>query len=122
MEALAETAMVEIAAFALTGRNTAALRRVLPSDVQHNTLPMPASVLTRVWRHANFPRLDAWMSADHVVHGTNFVVPPTRRAGRLVTVHDLTAVRYPQLCTPASRRYPDLLRRAIKNGAHVHTL
>ena len=33
-----------------------------------------------------------------VVHGTNFVVPPTRRAGRVVTVHDLTALRYPELC------------------------
>ena len=33
-----------------------------------------------------------------VVHGTNFVVPPTRRAARVVTVHDLTVVLYPELC------------------------
>jgi len=36
-------------------------------------------------------------------------------------VHDLTAIRYPQLCAPTSLLYPDLVRRAIRRGAWVHT-
>jgi glycosyltransferase involved in cell wall biosynthesis len=56
-----------------------------------------------------------------VVHGTNFVVPPTRRAARVVSVHDLTSVRFPELCTPTALRYPGLVRRAIDQGAVVHT-
>src|SRR5208282_759037 len=55
-----------------------------------------------------------------VVHGTNFVVPATQQAGRVVTVHDLTAVRYPELCMPTSLAYPRLARRAIRSGAFVH--
>ena len=39
----------------------------------------------------------------------------------MVTVHDLTAARYPELCTPTSLRYPDLVRRALARGAWVHT-
>ena len=39
-----------------------------------------------------------------------------------MSVYDLTAVRYPQLCAPASLRYPDLVRRAVQRGAWVHTL
>jgi glycosyltransferase involved in cell wall biosynthesis len=31
-------------------------------------------------------------------------------------------VRFPELCTPASLRYPGLVRRAAARGAHVHTL
>jgi alpha-1,3-rhamnosyl/mannosyltransferase len=38
-----------------------------------------------------------------------------------VTVHDLTAVRFPELCTAATLQYPALLRRAIRKGAWVHT-
>jgi glycosyltransferase involved in cell wall biosynthesis len=38
-----------------------------------------------------------------------------------VTVHDLTAVHYPELCAPASLRYPALVRRAVARGAFVHT-
>jgi glycosyltransferase involved in cell wall biosynthesis len=56
------------------------------------------------------------------VHGTNFVVPPSRKAARLVTVHDLTPLRFPELCSPTSLRYPDLIRRALDRGASVHTV
>jgi glycosyltransferase involved in cell wall biosynthesis len=60
------------------------------------------------------------MGRVDVVHGTNFVVPPARRAATVATVHDLTAVRYPELCTAVSRRYPTLVRRAVDRGAFVH--
>jgi glycosyltransferase involved in cell wall biosynthesis len=56
-----------------------------------------------------------------VVHGTNFVVPPGRRAAEVVTVHDLTPVRFPELCTRTSLAYPQLVRRALRRGAMVHT-
>jgi alpha-1,3-rhamnosyl/mannosyltransferase len=50
------------------------------------------------------------------------VVPPARRAARLATVHDLTPVRFPELCTSDTLQYPGLLRRALAGGAHVHTV
>ena len=56
-----------------------------------------------------------------VVHGTNFVVPPARRAARVATVHDLTMVRYPELCDRPTLAYPALIRRALRHGAWVHT-
>jgi glycosyltransferase involved in cell wall biosynthesis len=56
-----------------------------------------------------------------VVHGTNFIVPPARRAARVVTVHDLTTLRFPELCNAQTLRFPDLVRRAIGEGAWVHT-
>ncbi len=39
----------------------------------------------------------------------------------MVTVHDLTPLRFPELCSPTSRAYPALIRRAIDGGAVVHT-
>ena len=54
------------------------------------------------------------------MHGTNYVVPPVRSGVRLVTVHDLTAWRFPELVDDHSRAYPALLRRAVDGGAHVH--
>ena len=56
-----------------------------------------------------------------VVHGPNFVVPPSR-AARVATVHDLTAVRYPELVRPATLRYPSMIRRAASEGAWIHTV
>lgn len=122
MEALLPRHDIELAAFGLTGRNVGALTSTLPPRTPHNTAPMPAAVLTHLWKYSNVPPLDAWMKVSGVVHGTNFIVPPARNAARLVTVHDLTAIRYPELCTSASLRYPKLVASAVRRGAHVHTL
>jgi glycosyltransferase involved in cell wall biosynthesis len=56
-----------------------------------------------------------------VFHGTNFVAPPTRRAATVVTVHDLTYLRFPEMVTNASARYRDLVPRALRRGAVVCT-
>ncbi len=39
-----------------------------------------------------------------------------------MTVHDLTPLRFPELCSPTSLQYPGLIRRAIAQGASVHTV
>ena len=54
------------------------------------------------------------------MHATNFVAPPAR-APVVVTVHDVTFIRFPDLCTPDTLRYPRMLERAIRRGAVVHT-
>ena len=85
-------------------------------------IPIPADALLRAWARFDHPAVELWTGPVDVVHGTNFVVPPSRRAARLVTVHDLTPVRFPELCSPTSLRYPGLIRRAIDQGASVHTV
>jgi glycosyltransferase involved in cell wall biosynthesis len=67
------------------------------------------------------PTLEWWTGPLDVVHGTNFVVPPTRHAARVVTVHDLTTVHFPALCNAATLRFPAMVRRALARGAWVHT-
>src|SRR5947199_3066178 len=56
-----------------------------------------------------------------VVSGTNSIVPPTRAAGEVVTVHDLTPMRFPELAHAATLAYEPLIRRALARGAFVHT-
>ena len=38
-----------------------------------------------------------------------------------MTVHDLTVVRFPELCDAPTLAYPGLIRRAVAEGAWVHT-
>ena len=84
------------------------------------TWEIPARFANALWARASLPPIEWLVGAVDVVHGTNYVVPPTRAAARVVTVHDLTAVRYPELCLPASLAYPRLVTRAARQGAFVH--
>lgn len=110
-----------VVGYGLTGTGWRQLPGLLPAGVATGALVLPAGLSMAVWARLDVPALDWLLGPVDVVHGTNFVVPPTRRAARLVTVHDLTPVRFPQLATAASRRYPTLVARAITRGAHVHT-
>lgn len=119
--ALGRRGDVEVSAFAVTWRMRDAMVSQLPPGVEPAGRPMPARPLHLAWRNADFPPLEWFTGVLDVVHGTNFVVPPTRRAARVVTVSDLTMVHYPEMCQPATLRYPALVSRAIERGAWVHT-
>ena len=55
-----------------------------------------------------------------VVHGTNFVLPPPGRgAAGIVTVHDLSYLRYPETVSAASARYRELVPKSLRRAALV---
>ena len=82
--------------------------------------PLPARLMRAVWKRTNAAPIEWWTGPLDIMHGTNYIVPPTRRAAQLVSVHDLTAIRFPELCTNDTLEYPGLILRALRRGAHVH--
>ena len=114
------------------GQFTAGLRQALAPlahvvDVEmtwrgrrRGTRPLPARLMRAAWKRSNAAPIEWWTGPLDIMHGTNYVVPPTRRAAQLASVHDLTAIRFPELCTKDTLDYPDLVLRALRRGAHIH--
>ncbi len=113
---------LDIVAFAVSARGGRQLRAALPPAVSHISRPMAARPLRAMWRRTDHPRIERWTGRVDVVHGPNFVVPPSRGGAEIVTVHDLTCIRYPQLCTSDTLQIPTLLARAVARGAWVHAV
>jgi glycosyltransferase involved in cell wall biosynthesis len=108
-------------AYALTWRGRNDLQRALPPGVSAATSRFPARVVRELWdRGAPWPTAEHWTGPVDVVHALNYVAPPAH-APVIVAVHDLTFVRFPELCTPDTLRYGNLIRRAITRGATVQT-
>jgi glycosyltransferase involved in cell wall biosynthesis len=82
-------------------------------------LPIPALAAHRLWAIADRPRVDRFLGAPDVVHGTNYVVPPCR-AAEVVSVYDCWFLRHPSLAGSAVHQAGRVLRRAIQRGATVH--
>ena len=111
---------VDVRAYAVSWRRRGLIRDHMPGGVTVRQRPMPARPLHALWARGNAPPVEWFIGACDVVHGTNFVVPPTRRAAAVVSVHDLTPLHHPELCNEATLAYPGLIRRALGRGAWVH--
>jgi glycosyltransferase involved in cell wall biosynthesis len=92
----------------------------LPPDMVA-TRPLAARPARELWKRVDGPPIEWWTGPVDVVWGPNFVVPPTRSAARVATVHDLTPLHLPELCTRDTLDYPVLIRRAVRRGAYLQT-
>jgi glycosyltransferase involved in cell wall biosynthesis len=113
---------LELVAFGFTRIYLAELASQLPPHTTCIRRPIPARTTRRLWLRTNHPTIERWTGPIDVVHGPNFVVPPARKAAELLTIHDLTCVRFPELCDANTVQYPRLIRRALGRGAHVHVV
>jgi glycosyltransferase involved in cell wall biosynthesis len=121
LEALTRRDDVNVSAYGLTWRRRAALAGRLPEGARLAGIAMPDRPLRWCWSHGGLPPAECFLGNTDVLHGTNFTVPPARRSARIVTVHDLTPIRYPDLCEPGARAFAGALRRAAADGTWVHT-
>jgi len=120
LRGLGARADVEAVAFPVSVAGRADLPGLLPPGVTARTPLLPARPLHAAWQRTSHPRLDGLLGRPDVVHGPNFVVPPSR-AARVATVHDLTTLRFPELCHADTLRFPAMVRRAAAEGAWIHT-
>jgi glycosyltransferase involved in cell wall biosynthesis len=109
---------------ALADRDDLELRRYVTSArarvrSPERRLPVPAAVALRLWRHRSVP-MDRWLGRPDLVHGTNYVVPPTR-CPRVVSVYDCWFLEHPEDAEPDVLRAAAVLRRSVADGAHVVT-
>jgi glycosyltransferase involved in cell wall biosynthesis len=113
----------EVALVPFTWRGTSGLPRVAPAGprVRCGRRRVPARLLQAAWARLPIPPVEWLAGRIDVFHATNFVAPPARRAAVVVTVHDLTYLRYPEMVTAASARYRDLVPLALRRGATVCT-
>ncbi len=107
---------IDLRLAAFTVRHRRALRAE-PGRLVHR--PVPARLLQQAWLRGDRPAAETVTGRADVVHGTNFVLPPPRRAAGVVTVHDLTFARYPELVEPATLRYRTLVPRALARAGRV---
>ncbi|TAK30220.1 MAG: glycosyltransferase family 1 protein [Chloroflexota bacterium] len=95
-------------------------RAVLPTapNFSRATLPLSDRAMTILWHRLHLPLpVELFAGPVDVLHSPDFVLPPSRRARSVVTVHDLSFLLYPE-CAEASlvaflrKAVPESLARA----------
>ena len=91
----------------------------LRGQTQGAWVPIPAGKAATVWRRFKGPRIERFVGEVDVVHGTNYLVPPSSHP-RLVTVHDLSFLREPVAASGPIERFDRAVADAVNTGAVVH--
>ncbi len=94
-------------------------RLVLPPDLAGATpidRRVPVTLLNFAWHRAGWPSIESLASRSvDVLHSSHPLLIPSRRAARLVTIHDLDFLAHPERTRAEIRRdYPAMAR------AHAH--
>jgi glycosyltransferase involved in cell wall biosynthesis len=121
LDGLADRDDLDVSTFAVSWRGRDRLPAVVPPGIAVRSRPVPARLARPLWARGEHPSARWLGGACDLVHGPNHVVPPGGGAAELVTVHDLTAVRFPEMCNADVLQWPPLLDRSIARGAWVHT-
>lgn len=82
-------------------------------------LPLPGIVASHLWSRSSRVSADRWLGRADVVHGTNYVAPPTSKP-TVVSVYDCWFLENPDAASALVRRAGATLRRRVRDGAWVH--
>jgi len=108
-----------------TSEDNERLLRALPPGRfrELRRLPLGPRFSTIAWQRARLPiTAERLLGPFDVFHGTDFVVPPSRRP-RVVTIHDLSFLMVPEFAEPSLVRYLlDAVPRAIESSEIVITV
>lgn len=121
LAALAARSDVAPRVTSFTARGWRRLPSSVPEGVRTRALPVPARALRAVWSHAEFPPVGMFGGRADVFHGTNFILPPTGRAGGVLTIHDLAYLATPEAVDRTSLALVDLVPRGLRRAAAVCT-
>ena len=116
-------ALDEVVLVPFSWRGTADLPAAAPAGpgLRCGRRRAPARLLQAAWARWEWPPVEWLAGRVEVFHATNFVAPPARRAAGVLTVHDLTYLRYPELVSGASARYRRLVPRGLARARVVCT-
>ncbi len=96
-------------------------RRGSPFPVSNATFKanrwIPGRLAQASWKRLNWPPFDTLAGTSDLYHFPNFILPPLRRGRTVVSIHDVSFIRFPQFAEAANLRYltakiRDTVRRA----------
>jgi glycosyltransferase involved in cell wall biosynthesis len=90
----------------------------MPDNFRTRRVPLSDRFMTIIWHRLRLPLpVDLFTGPLDVFHSPDYVLPPLRQGRKVVTIHDLSFLRYPEGAEPSLRQYlsravPSAVRRA----------
>jgi glycosyltransferase involved in cell wall biosynthesis len=92
-----------------------------PAARWHRVGWCPGRVAQWAWKSAHWPPYDWFAPGADVYHFPNFLIPPLRRGRSVVTIHDMSFMRFPEFAEARNLRYlrAEIARTAARADAVI---
>jgi glycosyltransferase involved in cell wall biosynthesis len=87
----------------------------LASRITCRHLPIPARAMYMIWNGLRFPAVETLLGGMDVYHATNYFLPPSRRARRILSIYDLAFLVQPEWSSP---KIVGPFSRSVRRFAH----
>ncbi len=89
----------------------------IPAEMSCLHIPVPTRAAYALWRHSSRPAVDRLLGGVDLFHATNYFLPPTAKAKRILTIYDLAFLveprwASPKIVGPFSKEVPRFAREA----------
>ena len=77
----------------------------VPNAYPHPCRWIPGRLVQQSWKRLNWPPFDWFSGKADVYHFPNFIIPPVSTGRNVVTIHDMSFLRFPQFAEERNLRY-----------------
>ncbi len=82
----------------------------------------PGRIVQKAWKTIDWPAFDWFAGSADVYHFPNFIIPPLRRGRTVVTIHDVSFMRFPDAAEPKNLQYLNgQIRKTIERADLILT-
>jgi glycosyltransferase involved in cell wall biosynthesis len=122
LEGLRSLGGVEVILTAFTWRGLGGLAPFVGPDRRLAKGRAPARALQALWQRVDWPVVERLSGPIEVFHATNYVLPPSKAAAGVVSIHDLSYLDHADTVRAATLRYQRLVPRSIARAGAVLVL
>jgi len=119
--ALAEIDPINQYVLLTAGRSAKIAGTAFPVNFHHCAIPLSERLLAILWHRLRLPLpVNLWAGSLDLFHAPDFVLPPVYRSRTLVTIHDLSFLRYPACADARLRAYlAQVVPRSVRRADRV---
>jgi glycosyltransferase involved in cell wall biosynthesis len=77
----------------------------VPNAHPHPCRWIPGRFIQQSWKRLNWPPFDWFSGKADLFHFPNFIIPPVSSGRKVVTIHDMSFLRFPQFAEEKNLRY-----------------
>jgi len=92
------------------------------SNFVHRKCFLPGRAVSILWKKFAWPSYNFFFGESDIFHFPNFIIRPVKRAKKIVTIHDVSFLRFPEYAEPKNLKFlKNEIRKTVEEANHILT-